>query len=334
MFKHIILCLLLVASVATAQVSRIGSAVPLESDSKTPRVKAAELRSTTVAPLHRVFPYGRVLIYDTIVIGNGTSASNSTEHALIIEGQGMGANSGELAYNPAGTVLEWRGAAGKPMIEIRGPITSVQVRNLAIECNARCNGILALHVVHSDFQRVSITRPLEYAVQLRSTRAAQSGVAVGAGGNYLARIRVQLTEPNSAGFILGAPDVGSIGSSANVLEQTSVLCSNAPGQIGYLLRHTDYVHIRMAQAYYCEKSLHVQPPKGMKTFPQAIYLEVPSFDRPPTWDPSWDPSPAVGILLDRYHREWTGGPAHLETSWGPLMPPTHPAVWGTDNVRR
>lgn len=78
--------------------------------------------------------------------------------------------------------------------------------------------------------------------------------------------------------------------------------------------------------------MYMEPPTGNEGFPTAIYVEMASFDRAPTWAPNWRPYPNSGIIFDRYHREWNGLSPWMDSSYGPPMP-VHRDIWGTDNTK-
>lgn len=281
------------------------------------------------------YPHGTIDISQQIVIGNGSATMNSTVHAgFVLSGGGAGANEGELGGMPSGTILRWVGPpTTAPMIHIRGPIHSVRLRDFVIDCQGKCSGIQADHTVNANAERVAVRNPARYGfgVLQQSTAPARPGMAVGAGGNLLTQIRVFLSQPDSDGFILGAADARSVGSSSNVLSQVSVLCG-APRTTAFRLRWTDYVRMQMPQSYYCERSMYMEPPTGNEGFPTAIYVEMASFDRPPTWAPNWKPYPNSGIIFDRYHREWNGLAPWMDSSYGPPMP-VHRDIWGTDDTK-
>jgi len=271
-------------------------------------------------------PVGTYEISKTIEIGNGTPTSNSTLTSLSLYGSGSGANEAELDNLSAGTLLRWTGPVGEPMIRINGPIYNVRIKGLSLDCNNSAQGIQADHPVCSRFDDISIRNPRDYGLRLRSTAAARPGMVVGAGGSKLTNIRVFSSNTSSIGFYLGADDMNSVGSSGNIYEQCSVL----GGAIGFKLRFTDYIKMTMCQAYYCIVPMLVHPPDGSQYYPSAIYAEQWTADKEPSIIGYWNPYPNTGVVFTQYHREWNGGPADQDSSFGPLFPKKI-GFSGTDN---
>lgn len=286
------------------------------------------------------FGVGIYDVYDTIVIGDGTRTSPSSYQSASMQGKGCGANEAELSNVSAGTILRWRGAPGKPMIHVRGPIYGLRMQNFTLECNNVAAGILLDHPVTSEFRNISVRGPVNYGVHLKGTAPAGNGIAVGCGGNSFDKVRVLGWNINGAvnsGFIIGSSAFDNIGCSSNVFDQCSVLGST----FGWVFGFSDYIRLDMCQSYFSSQAcMLIRPASDSMYYPSAIYCREWSGDNLPKVLGNWNPQPNTGIVFHNYHREWNGGPHYLDSSYGPPFPPNDSRFSGTDllgntyNMRR
>lgn len=82
-------------------------------------------------------PSGVCVISSQITIGNGTSSAYSTYNSTGIFGAGSGFFSDHQAFTPA-TILRWNGAGTGPMLNVQGPITSINLSGLMLDCANKC----------------------------------------------------------------------------------------------------------------------------------------------------------------------------------------------------
>lgn len=264
-----------------------------------------------------VLPPGTFDVYQTIELGDGSPTRLSSVQSLSLTGQGCGANEGEFSDLSAGTLLRWKGPVGQPMIRVNGPIYAVTLRGMSLDCAGASDGIVLNHPINSVIENIHIRNAMSNSFVLQGIAQSRSGMAAGAGGNRITQVRVYNSR-NAVGFILGADNVDNVGCSGNVFEQCSVLS----GGIGWLLRFTDYIRLIMCQSYYTQIPMLIQAPSGAygRYFPTAIYADHWSADALPQVQGIWTPQPNTGVVFTAYHREWNGGPAQLDTSFGPPFP--------------
>lgn len=265
-------------------------------------------------------------VYQTIELGNGNANNISSAAALSITGRGCGANEGELGFHEAGTYLRWRGPAGQPMIRVRGPVYGVQISGITLDCAGTANGIQLDHAINSSFNQIHIRNMSTFGLRLRSTMTGRSGMAVNAGGNRFTQVRTFSMNRESLGFDIGDEPFFA-GVSSNTFEQ----CSALAGGYGWYLRGVDYLRLNMCQSYYGAKAcMAIAPDPKFPFYPSAIYAYEWSGDNLPVVIGNWTCMPNPGVIFANYHREWNGGPAHLNSSFGPAFPSFHPGFQGTD----
>lgn len=79
-------------------------------------------------------PCGEYLISDTIILGNGTSATASDYNNINIIGESGTINS-HAAVKTGGTILKWTGSASGSVIEVHGPINNLTISNIVVNAN-------------------------------------------------------------------------------------------------------------------------------------------------------------------------------------------------------
>lgn len=268
-------------------------------------------------------------VYQTIELGTGDANNISTAASVSITGRGCGANEGELGFLEGGTYLRWRGPAGQPMIRVRGPIYGVQISGLTLDCAGIASvGIQMDHPINATLDQVHIRNFTNIGLRLRSTMGGRPGMAVNACGNRFTQMRTFSMNHNAVGYDIGDEPFFA-GTSSNTFEQ----CSALAGGYGWWLRGVDYLRLNMCQSYYGAKAcMAIAPDQKAPWYPSAIYVYEWSGDNLPVVIGNWTCVPNPGVIFTNYHREWNGGPAHLNSSFGPAFPTFHPGFQGTDVI--
>lgn len=280
-----------------------------------------------------IFPAGVCVTSVPLVLGDGTPYSVSTRQHFTVIGAGMGHGPAEAFPVSSGTKIVYTGFGGA-VIDIRGPMSGVEISSLSIDANARADyGIRLEHTYHSSVRRVTITQPRVGGLLLEGTTSPMFGLAIGAGSNVIEEVAVTGDVYGSSGFIIGADNLRAA-TSQNYLKRCGVLgCTN-----GFLLRFADYLKMEMCQAMYSLRPMYFQPPTipggtfvpphSRTMFPANVLCDSCFFSSPPTWAQEWNPG--NGVELRSYLTEWNGYNSADSNNFGPLFP-KHPAIWGNDS---
>ena len=134
------------------------------------------------------FPPGRYRITSSITMGDGTNAQVSTkDHNITLLGSGNGNhNALDFVMQRGATeiVFDPPAAIDLPVMMLAGPIHSIGVANMTLNCNGKASrGLIVNHVTDSKFDAVVVKDAL-YAGYLLTTRDGfPTGCAYGASNN-------------------------------------------------------------------------------------------------------------------------------------------------------
>lgn len=228
------------------------------------------------------FPPGNYSITNTIYIGNGNEAAQSTINKIVLRGDSVGGTSdAEMIDMPKSTSsLYWNGAANGIMISIRGPTYGNAIIGLGFDGHGLANtAIKTTHTFSSRFEDLHISRYTGIAIDI-DAYDAPVGVAQGANQNSWENI----ITIDPVGTVAGGMRVGSnIASTSPYLDvaQNSFYniqltrSANVAANASLTLRFTDvntFSNVVMIAhgGSSVGKGLEIIPPAAMLHFPQAI----------------------------------------------------------------
>lgn len=289
------------------------------------------------------FEAGRYEFSNPIVIGDGRPAYGadkgavSTLHGVTIAGRGAGAGPSEIGMAPITEIA-------CPGIRLCGPIAECGIENLTLTGG----GIEMAHTFRCRVERVNVWNPRSFGLWLQGNPGPlPPGCAVNASANSIRDLRIQLSEENSIGIIVGRDKVEGEGTSQNRFERCTVIGNGSlKTNIGLSLRFCDYNIFEMLQISYCRKAyvdipFVAVPNVGIPVagqiggnYPSNIIMRdaVLQDPYPIHWDPRWSPLTS-GLHLERFVREWDGGNPAIDASYGPPFP-KHPKIFGSDTTGR
>ncbi len=221
-----------------------------------------------------ILPAGRIKISSTLTIGNGSTAGASTKNYLTIEGQGLGADIGNI--NPgygAATAFEWGGSAGVTMIKVNGPIT-VHLRDfdlLGTATGGICgNGIELVHPMYSSLERVSVRRHGGVGLKITGYASTPTGASTGASHTTLLKVLCGF----GAGTAWSGMELGEVGAGGDVNQLVAVGCAFNGGATGASLRlrycDNNSFHQCTLTNYAGGNVLEIKPVAGVPLFPAEI----------------------------------------------------------------
>lgn len=134
------------------------------------------------------FPPGDYFISDTIVLGDGTNTTVSTDgHKVILRGASYGTGADIINTEIAGTSrILWGGSASTSeiMLDFQGPLYGVGVDNLHFDCDDKCGiGLNINHVTQATFNRVTVSQYTSTAYLLTTRTGFPTGCAFGNSDN-------------------------------------------------------------------------------------------------------------------------------------------------------
>jgi polygalacturonase len=126
------------------------------------------------------FPAGVYMVDpDTLIIGNGSNAANSTTHGIALIGDACTAQT-----LTKGTVIKAR-AAGTTLLEIKGAIHGVRVENITFDCDGVvANGLYIYSANNSVFRNFAIWDFTTYGFRA-TTRTGPGGTVAWAAQNVI-----------------------------------------------------------------------------------------------------------------------------------------------------
>ena len=260
-----------------------------------------------------------------IVIGDG-KFSVSTIHGITLRGEGAGAGPSEIGMPPITEIV-------CPEIRFAGPIAECAIEALTLTGG----GIDMGHSFRGRIERVNVWNPPTFGLRIAGIPASlPPGCAVNASANSIRDLRIQLSAEHSTGIILGQDSVVGEGTSQNRFERCTVIGNGSiTSNVGLSLRFCDYNVFEMLQISYCRRAYVEIPFVGKDgRYPSNIIMRDPVLQdaQPIHWDARWNPLTS-GLHLERFVREWDGGPAMLDKSYGPPFP-KHSKIFGSDTTGR
>lgn len=168
---------------------------------------------------------GICAISDTLTVGNGTNASNSTKHNRIrIVGIGRGSSddvSNAQIMAVSGFKYTGTTSTAKAVVSLAGPIHNISIEDLAIDCNDKAG--IGLNVIHAGdifFKNVNVQNYTSIAYNYTTRTGYPSGCAYGCGNGV--QINCNAYGPSSntataikltsgvAGTLVGNPDTANM----------------------------------------------------------------------------------------------------------------------------
>lgn len=147
-----------------------------------------------------LFPSGDYLISDTIVIGDGTNSTVSTDgYKITLQGTNLG--SGADITNteiPGASRILWGGSTSTSeiMIDLAGPLYGINIIDLHLDCADKCGiGLNITHVTQSKFERVIVSQYTNKAYNLTTRTGFPTGCAYGCADNIF--LQCYASDPSS-----------------------------------------------------------------------------------------------------------------------------------------
>lgn len=218
--------------------------------------------------------------YDTVVIGNGSTAGQSTRNGLKIQGISGGVGPSEFTLaNPTGAVkIVWEGSNAGTMLSLKGPYSNFHLQGITFDCHGTNTAATWFESNHNVFGAVSDIKTVNcssYAIK-EYAYPSPTGVYIGA-KTIWKNIAVEAGAYGgvaASGFQIGAAAFGAAPNLDVAQSQyinVKVQCTNASGTgVGFNFRFTDVLDFYSSTTLYCKEPLKVTPVPTATQFPQAI----------------------------------------------------------------
>ena len=208
-------------------------------------------------------------------LGNGSTSAISTKRGITFRGvSGRGSGDWETVKE-APVRLIWNGVSGGTMMEVKGPISGVQLEGIMFDCNSIADtGLKVTHAFGSRFQNVMVEKYTGTAVIL-TAYSNPTGCSNGANQNTWNNCHAFDPIGTSAnGMLIGESSVGA-SPHLNVAQNVFINCTAAGVDLatsyGLMLRYCD--DLTFIQCAYnigsTGKSLHVYATTDSVYFPYA-----------------------------------------------------------------
>lgn len=140
-------------------------------------------------------------LYQTLVLGNGSTSTPSTQNNIFLIGDGGGATDSEVNPATAGTMLYWAGPVGGTMMDIEGPFAGAHIKGLFFQCGGAtraATGLISNHAFNSEFRDFEFNGCSGFAIK-NYAYGQPSNMATGANNNLWEQIQVYLGSGNGTG---------------------------------------------------------------------------------------------------------------------------------------
>lgn len=181
-------------------------------------------------------------VASTITIGDGSTSAPSTLNGLRIRGM-AGVDDGVMAAI-GGAVLKWTGPAGGAVLQIAGPIHSIDIDGLVLDCNDSAGyGVTSYSMYGCTFRNVHVRQWTigGYLVSARDVSGNVPGFTQGAMDNVFESCYAWQPTSTSAswGLYLQGGSTNNIGCSRNVFRRCTFFIPGDAGTYGIVLDFAD-----------------------------------------------------------------------------------------------
>jgi hypothetical protein len=215
-----------------------------------------------------------------LTLGDGSLAAQSTTNAISLLGAGTGHDTVEGGNPIGGTELLWYGSAGGVMLDVKGPISGVQIEGIYFNCRptvsaGAATAMRVTHAFNSTFRKLS-ARQFSGAAYIITGYSNPSGVATGANNNLWEQVRTTNGDGDGAkGIQIGATSRGTtpfLGVSKNLFLNCEFLVGDDSDQRGIEIRYADFITFLNTVAT-AGKALQITPATDSAYFPGSVVFD-------------------------------------------------------------
>jgi hypothetical protein len=221
-------------------------------------------------------PLGIYKISSTLTVGDGSASAASTVNYISLVGEGAGTASSEAAPGGATQIL-WAGSASGTMIQVKGPISSVRIEGMILNCNSLANtGLDLIHPFNSVIRNVKTHLYKGFAYKITAFTSV-SGVAIGANSNIWEGVFAENPASGGSGIQVGA--AASVPGDLDVAKNSWTNCqfiSDGTSATSYSLELRFVDNCSFVETTFSRQGgtssfgIKVSPPTGNTGFPGSI----------------------------------------------------------------
>ena len=218
-------------------------------------------------------PAGIYKLTATLTVGDGSAAAPSTYNFISIVGANPGHSSGEQNPLGGGTEFHWYGAAGGTMMQVLGPISSVDIQGLHFNCkpgaDAAATAVEFIHLFNSKVTHLSAINHTGVAYILTALLAVPDNATNFEQVLFSDVVGTYGTGTAYGALLVGGTDAATDGAISRLSFVNCLFRGGATSRAAVELRFCDnfvWAGVNMTSFSY---GLRVRPPAGGTNMPVA-----------------------------------------------------------------